>query len=268
MDKVGFLIYGLIEFWPEENCLYSRKLGIKCKMFSTASRCFEHLLQYQGELVLQHSLFIAGWGPEYAKQVKPNTLYQNIMEIRRRLRQMGLDKPVIETIPRKGWRVLAEVQLEPLVSTSGLSATPSVSLLVPTESVDENNIVELPDSDKFVIFSTPGRVKKTLLLSLFAFASVLCIGIILTHQYLGHQSDGYFSEYENVNVDGRCKLFTQIPFFARHSYLDYQQYYGPRCNDDRSIYLTYNEQRVSVISCHTIKSGKKNCQTELYILRE
>lgn len=81
----GFLINRDIEFWPTDNLLHSRRMKTELKIFSTASRCLVCLLENPEKIVSQNDLFVAGWGRE-SERVKPNALYQTIMEVRRKMK--------------------------------------------------------------------------------------------------------------------------------------------------------------------------------------
>jgi DNA-binding winged helix-turn-helix (wHTH) protein len=109
-----YLIDSCVEFWPEDNLLHSRINGKEITLFIAASRCFQLLLNQQGTLVLQQELFDVGW-QKNASGVSNNTLYQNILMLRKGLKLAGYEQTVIKTVPRQGLMVPATVPVEKII---------------------------------------------------------------------------------------------------------------------------------------------------------
>lgn len=121
-----FLIQQNIEFDPARYTL--RCLGNPQQtetLNHSAAQCLEALIRSQGEILSHERLMDVGWE---LVVVTPNSLSQAIVAIRRALRQVGLTKMCIETIPKQGYRFVADILVQELDSRSSESL---VSVLIP-----------------------------------------------------------------------------------------------------------------------------------------
>lgn len=102
-----------IEFWPENKRLISLKNpALSVTLTAPASHCLVLLLEASPELVSQQTFFKKVWEDE-GILVPANTLYQNISIVRRGLRDVGeTDNSLVVTVPRKGFHINANVNIE------------------------------------------------------------------------------------------------------------------------------------------------------------
>jgi len=114
MDNKDYIVYCIndqVYFIPQQNKIISCKTGEEFTTYVTAARCL-HLLIYQsGKIVTHNDLYKVGW-EDHGKIVTPNTLYQTISKLRKQLQDAGISEDIIQTHPRRGWRICDSLPLE------------------------------------------------------------------------------------------------------------------------------------------------------------
>lgn len=84
---------------------------------SVAARLFAFLLQNRNEIVERDTLLKKVW-EDYGMQSSNNNLNQCLSTLRRIIKSMGIDRNIIETIPKVGLRIAADVYIEEIVEQS------------------------------------------------------------------------------------------------------------------------------------------------------
>ncbi|WP_447872184.1 winged helix-turn-helix domain-containing protein [Serratia fonticola] len=250
-----YLIGDSVEFWPEDNLLYSRINGEKITLFVAASRCFQLLLIQQGELVSQRELFEAGW-QKNGLEVSNNTFYQNILMLRKGLKLAGYEQAVIKTVPRQGLTVPSMVpvaRIIPDTSTAPAEEMPSV----------EENPLPIPSKvDKKA--SSRSRHVWAILLSL-SFG----VGIALLAAWNSTENKNFFSHFNFVGNIEQCSVYLHSGQTSLQSYRQFIAQNNFTCKKQEVVYFTANPlvPRASVIRCEwPFASGTKNlCISEYYL---
>ncbi|HGM5492634.1 TPA: transcriptional regulator [Serratia fonticola] len=105
-----------------------------------ASNCLQLLLEHSGETLSQKFLFEHAWENK-GINATPNALYQNIAQIRKGLKALGLSKNTIRTLPRAGFKLSADVKVVTDVYADVMT-TPLVQRVEPADTTNATKINE------------------------------------------------------------------------------------------------------------------------------
>ncbi|HDJ1441737.1 TPA: winged helix-turn-helix domain-containing protein [Serratia rubidaea] len=153
MSQVIYRIEESVIFSPEDTGLYRHnQTDNVVAISSAAARLFTLLLKNRGNIVERDTILEKVWD-EYGLQASNNNLNQCLSTLRRIIKNMGIDKNIIETIPKVGLRISHAIQIE------------EINLQPPT----------LPASDK--VPTSPRRARKKIKKKLFY--SALLVGLLL-----------------------------------------------------------------------------------------
>uniref|UniRef100_UPI0016530789 winged helix-turn-helix domain-containing protein n=1 Tax=Serratia marcescens TaxID=615 RepID=UPI0016530789 len=133
-DNLCYLIENKIMFIPDKQTLVHADSHEQIKLKPTASLCLLLLLNNHGSVVTQNELLAFGWGENH-RQVSFNAFYQSILSLRKSFLQMGMEKQIITTLPRKGLIVQPEVTLEKLPYVSTESAQTALQPEEPVQAI-------------------------------------------------------------------------------------------------------------------------------------
>lgn len=112
MTKTQYLIEGDVLFCPNSVGFYHQELQEEIvTISSSAARLFSFLIKNKGEIVEREELLQRVWD-DYGLQASNNNLNQCLSTLRRIIKSMGIDKNIIETIPKVGLRIASDVTIE------------------------------------------------------------------------------------------------------------------------------------------------------------
>ncbi|HGM5489062.1 TPA: transcriptional regulator [Serratia fonticola] len=115
MTKPQYRIEGDILFCPNSVGFYHQDLQEEIvTISSSAARLFSFLIKNKGEIVEREVLLQRVWD-DYGLQASNNNLNQCLSTLRRIIKSMGIDKNVIETIPKVGLRIASNVAIEEIL---------------------------------------------------------------------------------------------------------------------------------------------------------
>ncbi|WP_411753389.1 winged helix-turn-helix domain-containing protein [Serratia sp. (in: enterobacteria)] len=250
-----YLIGDSVEFWPEENLLYSRVNGEKTTLFIAASRCLQLLLSQQGKLVPQRELFEAGW-QKNGLEVSNNTFYQNILMLRKGLKLAGYEQAVIKTVPRQGLTVPSTVPVEKIIPDTGRAYTEEIPI------VEENQ--PLTPSQLNQAASPRSRHVWAILLSLSFF-----VGIALFATLHSSENKNFFANFIFAGNIEQCSVYLYGNQTSLKSYKQFIAQNDFTCNMHEVVYFTTSPMvpRASAIRCERpFSSGTKNtCISEYHM---
>lgn len=123
------------------------------------SRCFNLLIEKQGNVVPQRDILNYVW-KEYGLEVSTNNFYQNISQLRKAIKEVGIEEDIIITIPKQGVLIPARVSIQRH-----------------SEDYHQNNQAENVDSDII-----PGFIEKTEKTATKSNTSLLFRSLIITKQ--------------------------------------------------------------------------------------
>jgi DNA-binding winged helix-turn-helix (wHTH) protein len=250
-----YLIGDTVEFWPEENLLYSRVNGEKTTLFIAASRCLQLLLNRQGQLVPQRELFEAGW-QKNGLEVSNNTFYQNILMLRKGIRLAGYEQAVIKTVPRQGLTIpsavpVAKIMQDISTTSAEVPAIAEESQPLNSSKVDKKN-------------APRSRHIWAILLSLS-----FLVGITLFAVWHHSNNKNFFSNFNFVGNIERCSVYLEGNQTSLKSYMQFITQNDFTCNKHEVVYFTANPlvPRASAIRCERpFSSGTKNtCISEYHL---
>jgi DNA-binding winged helix-turn-helix (wHTH) protein len=253
-----YLIGDSVEFWPEENLLYSRIHGEKTTLFTAASRCLQLLLSQQGELVPQRELFEAGW-QKNGLEVSNNTFYQNILMLRKGLKLAGYEQTVIKTVPRQGLTVPSSVPV------AKICAAPAEEPSIVEESQpleEESQQLTSSQVNKTTSHRSWQVWAKLLGLSFF-------VGIALFAALNSSENKSFFSNFIFAGNIEQCSVYLNGNQTPLESYQQFIAQNDFTCNKHEVVYFTSNPMvpRASAIRCERpFSSGSKNtCVSEYHL---
>lgn len=113
----NYLIDNILEFYPAEKLLVNRQSQQYVILHSTATQCLLLLIKKHNELVTQSQLLIFAWGEKH-REVTHNAFYQCILNLRKSIVRLGVEKNIVTTIARKGLIINKEIAIESILSNS------------------------------------------------------------------------------------------------------------------------------------------------------
>ncbi|WP_447883091.1 winged helix-turn-helix domain-containing protein [Serratia fonticola] len=222
-----YLIGDSVEFWPEENLLYSRVNGEKITLFIAASRCLQLLLSQQGELVPQRNLFEAGW-QKNGLEVSNNTFYQNILMLRKGLKLAGYEQAVIKTVPRQGLTIPSMVPVARIIPEMSTASAEEISIAA------EENQPSTPSKVDKKASSRPRHVWAILLSLSFG------IGIVLLAAWNSSENKNFFSNFNFVGNIEQCSVYLDNGQTSLQSYMQFIAQNNFTCKKQEVVYFTDN----------------------------
>jgi DNA-binding winged helix-turn-helix (wHTH) protein len=264
-DEILYLIEGIIEFKPHDNCLISLTTGEKKTLLAAASSCLHLLLQHQGTLVTKKALFEAGWEKD-GLHVTDNTFYQNILTLRRSLSSLGIERNIIITVTRKGLMIPNDVYAKRLTEENPGTDTNVNEVLKTLEKKDlcqehvtgkANKIGSAAQTwFKFCLF---------LAILFLTISSVYCI-INTTDE------NNFFADYKLFGKTNGCIIFINNKHDNIEEYQLFTKNNPLNCDSQNYIYLTVVPflQRVSAIRCKKplLNEPATQCVSDYYLSRD
>lgn len=103
-----FDIEGFITFDTEEASLVNLLTGDCIELSATSTRLLTNLLQYRGDIISRIDIFQTVF-EKYGARASNSNLNQYISTLRRSLSDLGIEKDVIVTVPRIGFKISDEI---------------------------------------------------------------------------------------------------------------------------------------------------------------
>ncbi|WP_431223679.1 winged helix-turn-helix domain-containing protein [Serratia sp. L9] len=139
MKKKAIINDAILYIFEEHRLCPLRVRGKESILNVPASRCLQLLLERPGIVISQSEFFNEVW-QKNGQYVTANTLYQNISLLRKGMREAGLTKNVIRTIPKVGVVFSGTVEILEEGDSEGLEqkiATPEAPSLKISQSRDQ-----------------------------------------------------------------------------------------------------------------------------------
>lgn len=156
-----FDIEGFIIFDTEGASLVNLLTGDCIELSATSSRLLTSLLQHRGDIISRIDIFRTVF-EEYGARASNSNLNQYISTLRRSLSDLGVEKDVIITVPRIGFKISDEIVITTDNDTHSLFTLPVVNPNLP-----KNNFIW--QNRKFYAFSLLFFVSTFFLTYLFLF---------------------------------------------------------------------------------------------------
>lgn len=106
----SYFIENKIRFDTSENKLVSLISGDELELSLVTSKLFELLLEYHGEVATREKIFTDIFN-KFGANSTNNNLNQYILNIRKCLLSLGVDKEIVKTVPKIGFIIPAQVDI-------------------------------------------------------------------------------------------------------------------------------------------------------------
>ncbi len=254
------IINDAILYIPEEHRLSPLRVRGKESILNVpASRCLQLLLQRPGVVISQNEFFSEVW-QKNGQYVTANTLYQNISLLRKGMREAGLTKNIIRTVPKVG--VVFSGTIEILdEDTDDVDEEESLHQeMALTENKPAVNPVEKPS------FVSHLKRKKFLRFGLIA-AFTLAILILLTNNR--SQSAQFFDTHNRITSVNQCSVYIDRNDLEVNveGYVKSLKANNVVCSPDEFIYITRTPANndTLVLFCDVNPSGDLKCSSRFKI---
>lgn len=255
-----FLINGSVLFEPDK-----RRLGPRdgypnraVLLHGPVSECLLLLLEHNGEVLTQRYLFSAVWEKQGAI-VTTNALYQTIASIRKALKSVGLAENIVQTVPKEGFKAVADLQ----------SGTLEEFILPAVSALKDGQ----PEEEKACLPAPVVRPRKNLVSSKLAYgtaALLFLMSCFVLYQQL-KPGDAPFADYHFIgNVEG-CDVYSSLhdKMQSQNKFTSLVKRYPVQCSAGGRVYITLNhyQQGTSVIVCDK-QADLAGAQCESILYRE
>lgn len=267
MRKI-YLLNEFALFDPEEHSLvpFQAASARKITLHTPASECLRHLLLHNGQVVSQKYLFEQVW-EKNGTCVTVNTLYQNIVSLRKAFKAVGFNDEVIKTLPKVGFKisvVLKEVTPEEIVQLTVIHTVTDERKRDESESDKENGVEK-------IIMSEPPQVSEKKFLKRLGFLAVTAV-ITLLWGLVYQQIPGGNSFYSNYNFVGKvngCELYSSYSVEQRNRDLFelLNQRHPVQCQAGSVAYMTINRmyEIASIVVCNeNITEDDARCESFIF----
>lgn len=269
--KKVFKIEGVVNFNPERNTLSAVGENVETSLFSAGAAILLLLIQNHGQLVKHSDLTYEGW-EKHGLHVSNNTFYQNILNLRKCIRNCGINTQVIRTIPRKGLMIPSEISIVEVLlnersnpqqsdqqtdqQTDQLSYSADLDIyLAPKKSIIK--------SDKNKQGKEKTTSSKTMVMT-YIFIGFLCLFGGFRYGLL----DDYTSRYSYMDFINGCQVYIQEGDDKFVSYDKFLRSNNISCESNEFVYFTTYKYipRTSIIKCKNSLSdrNKYNSCTSFY----
>lgn len=238
--KNVFLINETILFEPEHRRLGPRKEYPQraLTLHGPVNECLLQLLEHNEQVLTQRYLFSAVWEKQGAV-VTTNALYQTIASIRKALKTAGLEEDIIKTLPKEGFKCIAQIQRGELADFSE-----------PQKIAEE----PLPDATSSKIAETAPVARKMPLRPLFySLAGLLFIISCGVFYWTWKSEPPALAKYHPVGQLNGCEVFSS--WYDRdksqRAFQTLSRRYPLQCQPGERAYITLShaQRGVTVIIC-------------------
>lgn len=263
-----YLIEESVVFNPRSGTVRSIADAKEITLLAASSECFLMMIRKHGVLVTKGELMHEGW-EKYGLPVTDHTFYQNISLLRRRLKECGVNNPVIKTVPRKGLYIPLSIKVNPFNQAYALDTHRQIKSIIKDEGDKPehcgNNHLEstVTQHGKFSgyknehlsshrVLSLRYKPRKTALFIL----SVL----LLIFGFLINLPSNYFLQYKRIDSINGCNLFAMPSHGSVSNYKLFFEKNNIHCHENDNVYLSMFRYipSVSVIKCSNTNARTRN----------
>ena len=174
-----FDIEGFITFDTEEASLVNLLTGDCIELSATSTRLLSCLLQYRGDIISRVDIFQTVF-EQYGARPSNSNLNQYISSLRRSLSDLGIEKNVIITVPRIGFKISNEI----IITTDSDYHT---SFSLPTLSPEPPTPMSI------------GQHRKAIIIFILIAAGLMLLSYFFIHK---KQSSGIFLTQDKCTIYG------------------------------------------------------------------
>lgn len=212
----------------------------KVTLYSRTNKCLALLIERHPDLIPQNDFFENVWEND-GLEITANTFYQHIAMLRRAFEEVGFDREVIITIPRRGVSISNEINLT-------FNVYPEEEVTPSEPSASE------PAWEKIINIARGNsryRLATITFLSLLTFLVTFFITIWLLNSNSAKNTS--LSQYHGIGDIDKCEIFT---FTSRTTLDDVKKDIiknNVNCSQPQKIYYSTLPflNRTSLIACET-----------------
>lgn len=260
--KPVFLINETVIFEPD-----ARRLGSLTDyparaviLHGPVSECLLQLLEQNEQLLTQRYLFAAVWEKQGAV-VTTNALYQTIASIRKALKSAGLEENVIITIPKAGFKSVAQLRAGTLAEFVKRDKTVPVPVMT-----DISPGIAKPETLPLPAGRTPFFWRSSMAYWLAGALFLLSCGVLYSEL---KPAEPIFAGYHLTGTIDGCKVYSSWNETERSQkiWVSLSQRFPLICKTGKVAYMTLNRAQlgISVIICdHAPTHREARCESIFY----
>lgn len=266
----NYLIDNILELYPEEKLLLNRLTQQHIQLHRTATQCLVLLLEKHNEVVTQDELLRFAWGEKH-REVTHNAFYQCILNLRKSILRLGVEKTIVTTIARKGLIINNDVTIDK-ITTSRYHDLVVQGMNSNTTNVDNVLAVKIqeeqPHNERFNFhqhYKTCGMLLLTSFILIFIWATrpdIRSIYDIPNYTALDAPEEQKCIYYLNSDyINNYSEQESKVGHFIKNN--------PAFCSAGKHIYITAYEnlKSMSVLVCnHKIGNISRNMCHSIYYL--
>lgn len=265
MDTI-YIIDSKLTYKPAEHTLYLNDTNESLALAVSASLCLYLLLENQGNTVSRNVLLESVWGSR-GMNVTPNTLYQNISLLRKSFTRLGVNSPLIETVPRRGFTFSKKASVVKTVNNQ--EKINHLQQVHSAEGSPTHVIASGPNKEHQSQSASAVKERNHILKKIHPLLIILFLSLSGVWALTDLKSEDHFDSYHFFMSLDNCKLYRNNSLHITDDYyIDFIDNNNVSCSGKKNIYITnhYPSKRLSIISCqHPINVHKKpDCISAYY----
>lgn len=265
--NVYYLIDDSVEFWPAINMLISCSSREQFNLHYPAAYCLLTLIRNKPRIVTQRELIEIAWG-ERSAHVTANTFYQSILNLRKVLKEAGLEHEIVQTIPRRGLRIPDYVCITEAMNEDALVANAS------TEELKSESLPKIKDEKQNVLSV---EIKKMVfnINDIITFGCIVVMILISTILFLNVKDKmekmTILNSYQNskISLFKDCKIYWNDNAVVFSNHEKFLNYIRPNCTELTQVYIsTYlRSTQASILQCRItgMINENKYCTSSFYV---
>ncbi|ALX95507.1 hypothetical protein AV650_18995 [Serratia fonticola] len=280
--KGKYIINDSVLYTPDEHRLTPLgRRGKETILNTPVNRCLQLLIENPGTIVGQETLLAEVW-EKYGQYVTMNTLYQNILLLRRGMRNAGVIISTIRTIPKVGVKFTGKVLSVEEDDNTQAKSEPNIAaeevpvnrdVITEAATINSDVLVESVPRDEATLENVTRRslivfFKEKRWISFFLPAA--CVIIFTSFFTIGPaESVFFFDTHDEITVLDQCHAYVdrgdksinadEIKNFMANRNL--------KCNPGEFLYITRapRKENIRVFFCRTISDGDIDCSTRFAV---
>lgn len=260
--KPVFLINETVLFEPDARrlCSLADYPARAIILHGPVSECLLQLLEQNEQLLTQRYLFSAVWEKQGAV-VTTNALYQTIASIRKALKSAGLEENIIITVPKAGFKSVAQLRVGTLAEFINRNKTAPAPV-----RADISSEITKPEKLPHVTGRIPGFWHARMTYWLAGALFLLFCGVLYSEL---KPAEPVFVDYHPVGTIDGCKVYSSWNETEKSQriWTSLSQRFPLICKTGEVAYITLNRAQlgISVIICdRTPDNREARCESIFY----
>lgn len=260
--KPVFLINETVLFEPDARrlCSLADYPSRAVILHGPVSECLLQLLEQNEQVLTQRYLFAAVWEKQGAV-VTTNALYQTIASIRKALKSAGLEENVIITIPKAGFKSVAQLQVGTLADFAERNNAVPAPVLAEVSSEIAKPAILPPVTQR-----TPRFWRPSSLYWLAGALFLLSCGVLYS---VLKPAEPVFAGYHPIGTMDGCEVYSSWNEIdkSQKMWTSLSQRFPLTCKTGKVAYMTLNHAQlgISVIICDRAPENREaRCESLFY----